>query len=138
MIPGSDEYLSFLMGADTITDAALTSLEIKLVHGAGTSFRGLLIPVASLPAYKVLVREQLTPGFWNEILGRHEILFIFKLKDNTIRELTLSGATRSEIAHLCSSLNNDPIEKTSNVLRYLASNPFYTELIEAFHVPSSA
>jgi len=137
MIPETDEYLSFLMGADAIADHVLTSLGVKLVNGAGTPFRGLLIPAGSLPAYKALIREKLTPGFWTDILGRREVLFIFKLKDNTIRELTLSDATRSEIARLCSSLNNDPIEKTSDVLRYLASNAFYTELIEAFHAQNA-
>jgi hypothetical protein len=136
MIPESHEYLSFLMGADAIADDELTSLGIKIVKGAGTPFRGLLIPEGSLPAYKGLIREKLTPGFWNDILGRREILFMFKLKDNTIRELELSEATRSEIARLCSSLNNDPIEKTSAMPRYLAGNPYYRELIEAFHAQS--
>jgi hypothetical protein len=138
MIPESHEYLSFLMGAGAIADDELTSLGIKIVKGAGTPFRGLLIPAGSLPAYKVLIREKLTPGFWNDIVGLHQILFMFKLKDNTIRELELSETTRAEIARLCSSLNNDPIEKTSDMPGYLAGNPYYRELIEAFHAQSHA
>ena len=133
MIPESHEYLSFLMGADAIADGELTSLGIQIAKGAGTPFRGLLIPAASLSAYKALVREKLTPGFWNDILGRHEIVFVFKLVDGTQRELELSDATRSEIARLCSSLNGDPIEKTTDMPRYLAGNPYYRELIDAFH-----
>jgi hypothetical protein len=138
MIPESHEYLSFLMGADAIADHELASLGIKIVRGAGTPFRGLLIPAGSLPAYRALIREKLTPGFWNDILGRHEIFFVFKLEDNTIRELEFSEVTRSEIARLCSSLNNDPIEKTSDMPRYLACNPYYRDLIEAFHAQSHA
>jgi hypothetical protein len=135
MIPEPHEYLSFLMGADAIADHEITRLGAKIVKGAGSSFRRLLIPENSLSAYKALVREKITPGYWNDILGRQEIFFIFKLADGSIRELTLSEATRSEIAQLCSSLNKDPIEKTSDVPRYLAGNPFYRESIEAFHSP---
>jgi hypothetical protein len=134
MIPTSDEYLSFLMGATAISDGELTQLGIRIEQGAGSRFRGLLIPAASLGAYKTLVREKITAGFWNDIVGRQEIFFIFKLADGTIRELAFSEATRAEIAHLCSSLNKDPIEKTSDMPRYLAGNPFYRELIDAFHI----
>jgi hypothetical protein len=133
MIPVSDEYLSFLMGAAAISDRELAQLGIRIVQGAGSAFRGLLIPAASLAAYKALVREKITAGFWNDIVGCREIFFIFKLADGTIRELAFSEATRVEIAHLCSSLNKDPIEKTSDMPRYLAGNPFYRELIAAFH-----
>jgi hypothetical protein len=133
MIPDSGEYLSFLMGADAIADDEITGLGVEIVRGAGSPFRGLLIPESSLSAYKKLVREKLTAGFWNDILGRQSVFFIFKLADGTVRELTLSEETRSEIARLCSSLNRDPIEKTSDMPRYLAGNPFYRELIEGFH-----
>ena len=138
MIPAPHEHLSFLMGAGEIADHELASLGVRILKGGGSAFRRLLIPHGSLSAYKALVREKLTPGFWNDILGRQEILFIFKLADGTIRELTLSEATRSEIAHLCSSLNKDPIEKTSDVSRYLAGNPFYRQSIETFHSHSRA
>ena len=133
MIPRAHDFLSFLMGADAISDHELTDLGVEILKGASTSFRGLLVPGGSVPAYKALIREKLTPGFWNDLLGRHQILFIFKLKDSSVRELVLSDATRAEIARLCSSLNNEPIEKTSDMLRYLAGNPFYLEAIEAFY-----
>jgi hypothetical protein len=138
MIPESDEYLSFLMGAGAISDGDLTRLGIRVIQGAGSALRGLLIPAASLEAYKTLVREKITAGFWNDIVGRQEIFFIFKLADGTVRELAFSEATRLEIAHLCSSLNKDPIEKTSDMPRYLAGNPFYRELIGTFHAGSVA
>jgi len=128
MIPEPDDYLSFLMGADAISDRELTDLGVQILAGASSPFRGLLVPGGSLPAYKALIREKLTPGFWNDILGRHEILFIFKLKDGSVRELAFSEATRLEIARL-----NDPIEKTSDMPRYLAGNQLYREAIDAFH-----
>ena len=133
MIPGPDEYLSFLMGADAIADDELAALGVRIEAGASTAFRQLLIPKNRLPRYMSLIRQKLTPGFWNDIVGRQEIIFIFKLVDGSIREFTLSEANRSEIARLCSSLNNDPIEKTSDVARYLGGNSFYRELIESFH-----
>ena len=133
MIPGPHEYLSFLMGAEAIADAELAHLGIDILQGAGSPFRGLLIPESSLPAYRAIVRQKITPGFWNDIVGRQDVRFIFKLADDTIRELTLSEATRSEIGQLCSSLNKDPVEKTSDMPRYLSGNPFYREVIDAFH-----
>ena len=84
------------------------------------------------------MREKITAGFWNDIVGREEIFFIFKLADGTLREAALSEATRYEIAQLCSSLNKDPIEKTSDLPRYLARNRSYRELIAAFHGGSAA
>lgn len=138
MIPEPHDYLSFLMGADASSDHELTDLGVKILQGANTPFRGLLVPGGNLPAYKALIRDKLTSGFWNDILGRHEILFLFKLEDGTVRELTLSEVTRPEIARLCTSLNNDPIEKTSEMPRYLAGNPFYREVIETFPVHAQA
>lgn len=138
MIPEPHEHLSFLMAADAITDDELTHLGIAVLQGAGSPFRGLLIPEGSLAAYRALVRLKITPGFWNETVGRQDVFFVFKLADGTIRELALSAATRREIAQLCSSLNKDPIEKTSDLPRYLSGNPFYRELIDAFHAGRSA
>jgi hypothetical protein len=133
MIREPHEYLSFLMGADAIADDELSRLGVTILEGAGSAFRGLLIPQASVSAYQALVREKITPGYWNEIVGRDEIVFTFKLADGTIRELSLCEATSSEIARLCSAFSKDPIQKTSDIPRYLAGNPFYREAIEAFH-----
>jgi hypothetical protein len=137
VIPEAHEHLSFLMGADAITDDDLTNLGVKILERYGSASRGLLVPAASLSLYLALVRERLSAGFWNEIVGRQEILFIFKLPDGTVREVALSEATSSEIAELCSSLNGDPIEETSNLPRYLSGNPLYGELIAAFYASES-
>lgn len=137
MIPEAHEYLSFLMGAAAISDAELNDLGIKVVQGAGSPFRGLLIPGGSLEAYKALVRERINPGFWNEIVGRQQIFFVFKLADGIVEEFTYSEAQREQIASLCTELNKDPIEKTSDLPRYLAGNPFYREVMVAFHNASN-
>jgi hypothetical protein len=109
VIPEPHDYLSFLMGAAAITDADLTNLGVTILERHGSSARGLLVPAASLPGYSAMVGEKLSPGFWNEVVGH-----------------------QSQISRLCSSLNDDPIEATSDVPRYLAGNPFYRELIAAF------
>ena len=133
MIPEPNEYLSFLMGVDAITDANLTDVGVKILKRHGAAARELLVPSASLPSYTTLVRERLRPGFWNEIVGFQEILFIFKLADSTVVELALSESTAPQIAQLCSSLNGDALEKTSDVLGYLAENSLYRDLIAAGH-----
>ena len=129
MIPELDEYLSFLMGADTITDDDLTDVGVKILRRHGTAARELLVPAPSLASYKSLVRERLNSGFWNEIVGSQQILFIFKLADGTVVELSLAESTAPQIAQLCSSLNGDALEKTSDVLGYLSENSLYRDLI---------
>jgi hypothetical protein len=130
-MPEPNEYLSFLMGADAITDENLTDVGVRILNRHGATARELLVPTASLASYTTLVRERLNPGFWNEIVGSEEILFIFKLADSTVVELALSESTAPRIAQLCSCLNGDALEKTSDVLAYLAENSFYRELIDA-------
>jgi len=133
VIPAPNEYLSFLMGAPAISDQALSRLGIEIVERFGSGIRGLLIPGANLQAYRDLVRNKIEPGFWNDIVGRTEIFFLFKLSDGTFKELTYSVENREEIGLLCTELNKDPIEKTSDVPRYLAENPFYRQLMVTFH-----
>ena len=133
MIPAPNEYLSFLMGAPAISGEELDRLGIEIVERFGSGIRGLLISAANLQAYRDLIRDKIEPGFWNDIVGRTEIFFLFKLPDGTFEELTYSAENREEIGRLCSELNKDPIEKTSDVPRYLAENPFYRELMVTFH-----
>ena len=133
MIPESNEYLSFLMAAPDISDGELNRCGIKVVETFGSGIRGLLIPGHRLSAYKALIRERMKRGFWNEMVGRDEMFFLFKLSDGTLKELCYSAETRDEIARLCTELNKDPIERTSDMPRYLAGNPFYREVARRFH-----
>jgi len=137
VIPALNEYLSFLMGVDTITDDDLTDIGVKILKRHGAAGRELLVPSASLSSYTTLVRERLSPEFWNEIVGSQEILFIFKLADSTVVELEFSESTAPQIAQLCSSLNGDALEKTSDVAGYLAENSLYRDLIAAGHTARS-
>ncbi len=133
MIPESNEYLSFLMAAPDISDEELNRCGIKVVETFGSGIRRLLIPGHRLSAYKALIRERMKRGFWNEMVGRDEMFFLFKLSDGTLKELCYSAETRDEIARLCTELNKDPIERTSDMPRYLAGNPFYREVAVQFY-----
>ena len=133
MIRGHHEYLSFLMGASAISDDDLSALGVEIVKRTGTAIRGLRIPGESLGPYRELIRKKLQPGFWNDIIGTTEILFTFKLADGTVQEFTYSPETQREIAGLCSVLSGDPIEKTSDLPRYLAANSFYREALVQWH-----
>ena len=120
------------MGASAIFGDELRDLGIEVVASVSSGSRGLLIPGGSLEAHKALVRERMEPGFWNEIVGREEIFFLFKLRDSTLREFTCSLANRKNqqaIARLCSALSDDPPERTSNIFQYLAGNEFYRDVM---------
>jgi hypothetical protein len=134
VIPGPHRYVSFLKGLPAITDGDLTGIGVTILREHGSVGRDLLVPASSLVRYSALVRERLRPGSMNEIVGREQILFIVKLPDGAVRDLVLDEGTAPEIARLCSALNDDVIEATSDVPRYLARNPLYREVTAAFHV----
>lgn len=130
--------LSFLMGADRISDDELLALGISIVEGAGTSCRCLSLPASAVAVFRALVREKLNNGFWNETVGPREIRFTFKFSDGEIVELSYADSTREQIARHCTAFNGDPIEKTSNVLRYLAENAFYRDFVVRHYLGGAA
>ena len=54
------------------------------------------------------------------------------MADGEIKEYEYKEENRLEIARLCSQLNGDPLEKTTQLLDYLAENVFYTEVVNSF------
>lgn len=119
---------SFLMGGKDISDKELKKLNIEIAEKDKDGDRKLEIPVSSLKAYKELIKSKLEPGFWNDIVG-DDIWFLFKDKDNKTDEYVLNDNNKTEIAQRCSDITNDPIEKTSNIYLYLASNSWYTPVL---------
>ena len=133
MIPGPGEYLSLLMNAPSLTEAQLEEAGVRIVERFGPNVLGLLIESSCIPAYQGLVRDRLQPGYWNESVGRDEILFVFKLVSGAIEEFTLSEENQGKISRLCSELNGEPPEKTSDLPAYLAAHPFYADAMIACH-----
>src|SRR3989338_2197362 len=118
-------HLSYLMGAEEISDKELLDLDIEIAGRTGSRHRMLKISDKMLPRYVEVVKEKMTPGFWNEIVGEREIIFIFKFKDGAIKEYKLSPENEQEISDLCESFNNEPPRKAANVYKYLSENKFY-------------
>lgn len=118
-------YLSYLMGAEKIEDGELENLDIKIEGRTPENYRMLKIPEEKLPQYFELVKTKITDGFWNEIIGEKEILFIFKFKDGSIKEYKLSPENEREIDKLCAEFNNESPDKTANVYKYISDNKFY-------------
>lgn len=117
-------YLSYLMGAGKITDEQLAGLGVEIVEK-----KKLKIPAEKLQGYIDLIKTCLNPGFWNEVIGAEEIIFVFKFKDETIKEFKLSIENESEIAKLCSEFANESPEKTKNVYKYISENSFYHDFM---------
>ncbi|MDO8574827.1 MAG: hypothetical protein Q7R61_00940 [bacterium] len=122
-------YLSYLMGAKKIEDGELESLGIKIEEKDADGDRALKIPEEKLSQYIELIKAKLTAGFWNEIIGEKEILFIFKFKDGSIKEFKLSPENEQEIDKLCAEFNNEPPDKTANVYKYISDNKFYHDFM---------
>jgi len=117
------------MGAEEITDDELTSLGAEIVGKTDSGSRKLKIPEQSLAQYVNLVKTKLTKGFWNEIVGPKEILFAFRFKDEHTEEYILSAENEAQIAKLCTEFNNDTLEKTANVHKYISDNNFYHDFM---------
>lgn len=126
--------LSYLKGGQEISDQELLDLNISLSK-LGSDSRGLNIPNESLESFKKLIRSKLSPGFWNEVISTDQVWFCFKSKDGLIQEFILNESNQQEIAELCSSFSGDSIEKTSDVISYIARNDFYTEFVDQHFQP---
>jgi len=122
-------YLSYLMGADKISDQDLTNLGIEIAEKTESESRKLKIPSEKIDGYKGLVKEKMTPGFWNEFLNENNIHFIFKFKNDEVKEYVLSPENEQEIDKICAELNNEPPEKTANVYKYISDNNFYHDFM---------
>ena len=121
--------LSFLMGGLDISDKELEVLGIEIVQKNPDGDRSLRISEESLLQYIELIKTKLAPGFWNEIVGEKEILFIFKFKDGSVKEQKLSPENERENDELCAEFNNEPPGKTHNVYKYISENKFYHDFM---------
>ena len=126
-------YLSYLMGAENIKDKNLIDLDISIEEKMADGNRTLKIPENKLGSYIELIKTKLDNGFWNEIVGEKEIIFIFKFKDKSIKEYRLSPKNEQEIDKLCAEFNNEPPEKTANVYKYISDNKFYHNFMMEYY-----
>ena len=122
-------YLSYLMGAEEISDHDLESINVRIVDRSSDGSRKLEMSCSVVSSYIRLVREKLSDGFWNEIVGADEIRFIFKLQNGSIEEIVLSPETEQKIDTFCANLNGESPEKTANVYKYLSENNFYHDFM---------
>lgn len=123
------KHLSYLMGAEKITDSELEKNKIVIANQTASGSRMLEIPEQTLPDYIKLIKSKLDNGFWNEIVGPKEILFIFKYKDGHTEEYVLSVENERKIDQLCAEFNNEPPDKTANVYKYISDNDFYHDFM---------
>lgn len=121
------------MGASGVQDSDLEALDIEITEKDADGDRKLKIPTVNLSAYLSLVKSGLNSGFWNEVIGLEEIIFVFKFKDRTIKEYKLSLETEAEIDKLCAEFNNEPPDKTANVYKYLSENKFYRDFMIEYY-----
>ena len=117
------------MGAQNITDDNIIELGIIIDGKDKDGDRSLKIPEEVLRKYIDLVKNKLTDGFWNEIVGSEEIFFIFKFKDSSIKEYELSTENEWEISKLCSEFASTPNGKTKNIYKYISNNKFYHDFM---------
>lgn len=126
-------YLSYLMGGDDISDEEIKLLDVSIEVKNDDGDRSLKIPAEKLPQYIELIKTKLSKGFWNEIIGANEIIFIFKFDDSSIKKYILSPENEQEIDKLCAKFNNEPEDKTANVYKYISENKFYHDFMIEYY-----
>ena len=117
------------MGGGDISDEQLSSVGVEIIEKDEDGDRKLKIPTGKIGEYIQFVKSGLSPGFWNEIIGEKEIIFVFKFKDGQIKEFKLSPENGQEIDKLCAEFNNEPPDKTENIYKYLSENSFYHDFM---------
>lgn len=122
-------YLSYLMGAESITNVDIEGLGVSIEETKSDGDRTLKIPKEKLSEYIELIKSKLTNGFWNEIVGEKEIIFVFKFKDGLVKEYELSLEIEKEVSTLCSEFTGVPLDKTANVYKYISGNKFYHDFM---------
>lgn len=118
---------SYLMGAEKITDKDLTELGITIHEVTEKGYRKIMIPEESLSQYEKLIEEKLTPGYWNEYIGK-DIVFLFKHKTKPFERILLSPETEEKIERTGAAMNDE--EYTGNMVwKWLSENDWYHDLI---------
>ncbi len=117
------------MGASDITDKDLVDLGVVIEEKKDDGDRTLKIPNEFLPLYMELIKSKMTKGFWNEIVGEKEIIFVFKFTNGVIKEFKLSPENEQEIDNLCAVFNNESAHEQANVYKYISNNKFYHDFM---------
>ena len=126
----SDASYSFIMGIDSISEGALKRLGVEVLEKTDKGFYKVRIPYDKLEAYKEFIRENMTPGFWNEFSTKIGFYFIFKHKDGKIEEFELNPDTNDQIDIYGMTFNDEkPKSSPENVYGWLAENSFYKEIL---------
>ena len=117
------------MGASRIDDKDLSNLGISIEETKPDGDRCLKMSEENLAQYIELIKNKLDVGFWNEIVGEQDIVFIFKFKDGSIKEYRLTVDNEHEIDKLCAEFANEQPEKTANIYKYISDNKFYHDFM---------
>ncbi len=121
--------LSYLMGGKKIKDEELVDLGVSIEEKDEDGDRAIKIPEEKLGEYREIIKTKLEAGFWNDVIGEKEIIFIFKFKDGSVREYELSLENEQEIDDLCAEFTNEPKVAEANVFKMLSDNKFYHDFM---------
>lgn len=119
---------SYLMGRENITNEDVDKIGVRILEETKDGYLKLEIPKEKVALYIKLIKEKLTKGYWNEIVGE-DIKFIFKSKDGKIKEFILEKNNSKEIEKLGAEYNDEPYLGKTNTWKWLAENDLYTDLI---------
>ena len=107
------------MGGKEIKDEELVDLGLSIEEKDEDGGRAIKIPEEKLGEYREIIKAKLEAGFWNDVIGEKEIIFIFKFKDSSVREYKLSLENEQEIDDLCAEFTNEPKTAEANVFKML-------------------
>jgi leucyl-tRNA synthetase len=118
---------SYLMGAERILDSDLEKVGVRIVEKKSDGDRTLILDPNKLSEYESLIKEKLSPGFWNEYIS-DEAIFMFKDKEGKISRFVLDKSNEEEIGKLSAQYVGEGWNKQSP-WSWMAQNDWYKDII---------
>jgi leucyl-tRNA synthetase len=119
---------SYLTGANQISDSELEEVGAKIFEKKPNGDRLLILSAKKLPVYEKLIRNKLSPGYWNEYVG-DSIIFLFKDRKGKMARIVLSPETVTEVNKQIEQFSKEKKQESITPWSLLAKNEWYKDLI---------
>ena len=126
---GNLEYgnISYIMGQQDITQPDIEAIGGKIVSVTSGGHLCVVFPLESAADYEKLIAKKMRPGFWNEYVNEHEVVFIFKHGEGALERHVLDSSTDKTIRQLGDKFLSQPYDPEKSTWDWLYDNSWYKD-----------
>jgi GTP-binding protein LepA len=121
-ISNQEDSRSYVMGIDDNYAAKLKDLSSHFEED-GNNYK-ISVSANNLSRYEELIKEALSPGYWNDIIMPNKVRFIFKDKAGNIKEYDWDKNNENEILSLANSYASASFKDVKSMLE---GNSWYAD-----------